>query len=260
MPVQGPGTATVVNPVGGTSPGRHRPRRQPRRPDRPDLAEWFAVSDFAEGFDTLSAFDSSSFVDSSLSITFSADGTTLYASDNDAIWQFKTVTSLASASSGSLIGLNDLRSLGVPYEGQGTAVAVVDTGVDANNPNFRGRVTTGTNIITNGPGNDDLAGVSTGGTTTGTGGTGMGAPAPGAPTGPTGTSVNQTIGITTAGHGTMIAGVIAQFVPQATIELRSTSSTRSSATSPGRAHHRRPAGTGAPEERAERAERGRDNR
>ena len=49
-----------------------------------------------------------------------ADGTTLYASDNDGIWQFKTVGSLANSSAGSLIGLNDLRSLGVPYEGQDT--------------------------------------------------------------------------------------------------------------------------------------------
>ena len=68
---------------------------------------------------------------SSLSVTFSADGTTMYVADDDGIWQFKTVTSLASATSGSLIGLNDLRSLGVPYDGQGSAVAVIDTGVDS---------------------------------------------------------------------------------------------------------------------------------
>ena len=80
---------------------------------------------------------------SSLSITFSADGTTLYVADDDGIWQFKTVASLAGSTSGSLIGLNDLRSLGVPYDGQGSAVAVIDTGVDAFSAPFRGRVATG---------------------------------------------------------------------------------------------------------------------
>ena len=53
----------------------------------------------------------------------------MYASDNDGIWRFKTVSSLAGSTSGSLIGLNDLRTLGVPYQGQDLAVAVVDTGV-----------------------------------------------------------------------------------------------------------------------------------
>ena len=88
------------------------------------------VSDFAQGFDVSSAAGSSSFIDSELSISFSADGTTLWASDDQGIWQFKTTASLADSTSGTLIGLNDLRTLGVPYDGEGSAVAVVDTGVD----------------------------------------------------------------------------------------------------------------------------------
>src|SRR5271157_2010562 len=109
------------------------------------------VSDFAQGFAVSSAPDASSFIDSELSITFSADGTTLWASDGQGVWQFKTTASLADSTTGTLIGLNDLRTLGVPYDGQGSAVAVVDTGVDGQSPPFRGRVTTGTNIWTGGP-------------------------------------------------------------------------------------------------------------
>ncbi len=163
------------------------------------------VSVFAEGFDTSGAQDSSSFVDSSLSISFSADGTILYASDNDAIWEFKTVTDLASASSGSYIGLNDLRSLGVPYDGLGEAVAIVDTGVDANSTPFRGRVSTGFNVVTNGFGNDDTA---PGATTTTGNNTGNNNNTTGAAT---------NISTSSDGHGTLVAGVVAQFVPQATI-------------------------------------------
>ena len=130
-----------------------------------------------------------------MSISFSADGTTLYASDNDGIWQFKTVSSLAGSSTGSLIGLNDLRSLGVPYEGQDSAVAVIDTGVDDFNGAFRGRVAPGRDVFTNGFGNDDFFSQ----TQDDAGG-------------------NGTNGLTSAdGHGTPLAGVIAQFVPQATI-------------------------------------------
>ena len=138
------------------------------------------VTVFAENFHTSGAQDANAFLQSSLSISFSADGTTLYAADDDGIWQFKTVTDIASATSGSLIGLNDLRTLGVPYDGQDSAVAVVDTGVDSLTPNFRGRVATGLNVLTNGSGNDDTA------------------------------AANN-------GHGTLVAGVIAQFVPQATL-------------------------------------------
>ena len=147
------------------------------------------VTPFAEGFNTSGRQDSKSFIDSSLSITFSADGTTFYASDNDGIWQFKSVMSLAGSTSGSLVGLNDLRSLGAPYEGQDSAAAIIDTGVDALSPPLRGRVAEGRNVLTNGAGNDDLAAV---------GGTGTAA--------------------TTAGHGTPVAGVVAQFVPQITIQ------------------------------------------
>ncbi len=115
------------------------------------------VSTFAQNFHTSNATDSSAFTQSSLSDTFSSDGTTFYVADDDAIWQFKTVTSLAGSDSGSLIGLNDLRSLGVPYDGEGSAVAIVDTGVDALSAPFRGRVAPGTNVITGGLGNDDTA-------------------------------------------------------------------------------------------------------
>jgi hypothetical protein len=138
------------------------------------------VTPFAENFHTTISKEAQSFLDSTLSITFSADGTTVYVADMDGIWQFKTVTSLAGSTSGSIVGLNDLRTLGVPYQGQDLAVAVVDTGVDANNPYFRGRVAPGKNVFTNGLGNDDTAGIP-------------------------------------QGHGTEMAGVIAQFVPQATI-------------------------------------------
>ena len=137
------------------------------------------VTPFAEGFNTTAEFESGSFVESSLSITFSADGTTLYAADNDGIWQFKSIMSLAGSTSGSEVGLNDLRSLGVPFDGEGTAVAVVDTGIDASTPPLRGHVSTGTNISTGGAGDDDLG--------------------PG------------------NGHGTPVAGAIAQFVPQTTL-------------------------------------------
>jgi hypothetical protein len=195
VPVQGPGTGSLATDgtltLNTANLGGRIVRIDPNG----------LVTNFAENFATSGDLGSTSFVNSSLTITFSADGTTLYASDDQGIWQFKSVASLAGSTSGSLVGLNDLRSLGVPYEGQGTAVAVVDTGVDATTPNFRGRVSPGTNIVTNGPGNDDTAAV-TNGTGTGTGGT---------TTGGTTTPISQN------GHGTLLAGVIAQFVPQATI-------------------------------------------
>ena len=112
---------------------------------------------------------------SSLSLTFSADGTTMFAADDDGIWQFKTVADLASSTSGSITGLNDLRTLGVPYDGQGSAVAVIDTGVDAFSAPFRGRVATGTNVYIGGTGDDDTAPATTGGGLAATGGAGAGA-------------------------------------------------------------------------------------
>ncbi len=164
------------------------------------------VTPFATGFNTSNAFDSSSFTSSSLSITFSADGTTLYAADNDGIWQFKTQASLAGSTSGSLVGLNDLRTLGVPYEGQNSAVTILDTGVDATSPGFRGRVAPGKNVLTNGTGNDDYAaGLAT------TAATGNGN------NGNNGTTGGASIPTTADGHGTLVAGVVSQFVPQATL-------------------------------------------
>jgi hypothetical protein len=171
------------------------------------------LTTFAQGFHTTNALDSSGFAMSSLSLTFSADGTTLYVADDDAIWQFKTVASLAGSDSGSLIGLNDLRSLGVPYDGQGAAVAVIDTGVDANSAPFRGRVAPGFNVFTGGAGNDDTAVFTN--TFTNVGGTG-GAGGAGGAAGGAGTT-NPAPLPTFDGHGTTVAGVVAQFVPQATI-------------------------------------------
>ncbi len=183
VPVQGAGSATitfdtnptpnVITDLSVTDTNQYGGRVVRIGPDG-------VVTPFAEGFHVVPAKDASSFQNSSLSVTFSADGTTLYVADDDAVWQFKTVTSLASSTSGSLVGLNDLRTLGVPYQGQDLGVAVVDTGVDASNPYFRGRVAPGTNVITNGYGNDDTAAIP-------------------------------------LGHGTEMAGVIAQFVPQATL-------------------------------------------
>ncbi len=118
-----------------------------------------------------------------------------------------------SSTSGTLVGLNDLRTLGVPYDGQNSAVAVVDTGVDAEVPPFRGRVAPGTDIFTGGLGNQDLATFATSSTTGGTGGGGGGT---GGGAGGTGGG-NGAVGIRLNGHGTPVAGIIAQFVPQATI-------------------------------------------
>ena len=147
FPVQGPGTVGVTtdaagnviplvtngNTTGGSNIGGRILRITPNG----------QVTVFADNFDTSGAQDSTSFINSSLSITFSADGTILYASDDHGIWQFKTTADLADSTSGSLIGLNDLRTLGVPYDGHGAAVAIVDTGVDANSAPFRGRVAPG---------------------------------------------------------------------------------------------------------------------
>jgi len=175
------------------------------------------LTTFAEGFNTSNASDGTSFSGSSLSITFSSDGTTLYASDDDGIWQFKTTASLAGSSSGSIVGLNDLRTLGVPYDGRNSAVDVIDTGIDSNNPSFRGRVATGTSTaIPGGTGKDDLAaGISGVGSTTGTG-TGTGNNTGGNNNG--NNAVGGTVlALNADGHGTPVAGVIAQFVPQATL-------------------------------------------
>ena len=185
-----PAGVTVVDPGPGLRPGRHpargpdpavRPGHQSadpdrhqrqhdrrielRRPDHPDHPAGRGQH-VRPGLQHLGRQDASSFVNSELSITFSADGTTFYASDGDGVWQFKTTASLAGSTSGTLIGLNDLRTLGVPYDGQNSAVAVVDTGVDANSAPFRGRVAPGKNIYTGGLGNQDFA-ASGGGTTDG---------------------------------------------------------------------------------------------
>jgi hypothetical protein len=138
------------------------------------------MTPFAENFNIDTSKSSTSFINSSLSITFSADGTKMWVSDDDGIWQFASTLSLAGSTTGNQIGLNDLRSLGVPYEGQNSAVAVLDTGVDATNTSFRGRVARGIDINKRrGPGNIDTS---------------------------------------STGHGTNVAGVVAQLVPEATIQ------------------------------------------
>ncbi len=184
VPIQGPGAVAVeqgpdgvVRPVftNGSTTGGNIGGRVVR------ISPTGVVTNFAEGFNTSGRQDAGSFVESSLSITFSADGTTLYVADNDGIWQFKTVTSLANSTSGSVIGLNDIRTFGVPYDGRDSSVAIIDSGVDATNESFRGRVAPGRNEFTNGFGNDDTAAIPN-------------------------------------GHGTLVAGAVAQFVPQATLQ------------------------------------------
>ena len=203
VPIQGPGgpisvtvnedgTVVPVFPTGGNTTGGNIGGRIVR------ITPTGTLQVFANNFKTSGAQDAQSFLDSSLSITFSADGTTLYASDDDGIWQFKTVTDIANATSGSLVGLGDLRTLGVPYDGQDSAVAIVDTGVDALTPNFRGRVSTGFNTLNNGVGNDDTAAAGN-------------------------------------GHGTILGGVIAQFVPQATLSPVNVFTANQIVTVPGQA-------------------------
>ena len=183
------------------------------------------VNTFAYGFDTSGDVGSSSFIDSTLSIGFSADGTILYAADNSGIWQFKTTASLADSTSGSLIGLSDLRALGAPYDGLGSAVAVVDTGVDALAPSFRGTGRRRHERDHRRPRQrrSSAAGTSSA-TTGGTGGGGRQGGggqrrrrAAGGGGGGSGAAVNAVLSTTNAGHGTPVAGIIAQFVPQATI-------------------------------------------
>ena len=113
VPIQGPGPVGVTtdaagnvipivtngNTTGGSNIGGRILRITPNG----------QVTVFADNFDTSGAQDSTSFINSSLSISFSADGTMLYASDDQGIWQFKTTADLADSTSGSLIGLNDLR-------------------------------------------------------------------------------------------------------------------------------------------------------
>ena len=93
---------------------------------------------------------------------------------------------------------------------------MVDTGVDGITPNFRGRVATGTSTVTNTPGNQDTAASIANSTTNGgTGGTTGGGTGTGGTT--TGNVGGTSIGISFNGHGTLVAGVISQIVPQTTI-------------------------------------------
>ena len=127
-----------------------------------------------------------------------------------AIWQFKTTADLADSTSGTLVGLNDLRTLGVPYDGQNSAVAVVDTGVDASVAFVPRPGRAGTDIFTGGLGNQDLAPRREPARRPAA--TAAAAAAPAAPA-----AAATVLANTIDGHGTPVAGVIAQFVPQATI-------------------------------------------
>jgi hypothetical protein len=193
VPVQGPGSVTVATNGTVTLNTSNLGGRIIR------ITPSGQINVFASGFHTNGAASNQAFLGSELSITFSADGTTLYASDDDAIWEFRSALSLADSQAGQYTGLSDLRTLNVPYEGQNSAIDIIDTGVDATTPNFRGRVAPGVNILTNGPGNNDTAPTSTTSSTTGGGG-GI-------------ASFNNFAN----GHGTPLAGIVAQFVPQATI-------------------------------------------
>ena len=101
VPVQGPGPVGVqVLPDGRSarsSPTGTRPAAATSAAGSSASTPTASVTEFATNFNTSQFQNSQSFIDSSLSITFSADGTTLYAADNDGIWQFKTVTSLAGS-------------------------------------------------------------------------------------------------------------------------------------------------------------------
>lgn len=187
VPVSGPGSINVTGASYTFSPSGTQLGGRVMR-----IAPDGTMTPFAENFNVSTAIDFNAFLNSALSVTFSTDGTKMWVADNDGIWQFASTLSLAGSTTGSIIGLTDIRTLGMPYQGQNSAVAVLDTGVDASNTSFQGRVARGTNINRrNGVGNIDTAGIAS--------------------------SSSTTAGSTTAGHGTPVAGVVNQMVPQATI-------------------------------------------
>ncbi len=115
--------------------------------------------------------------DQPFSITFSADGEIMYVSDGDGVWAFYANT-LAHTAAGTVTGVTDLRELRVPYSGTGLAAAVLDSGVDGSHLGFRGTVSAGFNTLFPGTGNFDFE---------------------------------------LAGHGTAVAGILHQIVPNAVI-------------------------------------------
>jgi hypothetical protein len=116
-------------------------------------------------------------LDEAFSISLTPDGRRLFVSDLDAIYFVDPLTTLERSEVGQLIGLADLRDLGVPYRGQGLAFAVIDTGVDSSHGGFGGHATEGVNIVIPGSaGTFDLV-----------------------------------------GHGTAVAGIVSQMVPDATV-------------------------------------------
>ena len=134
-----------------------RTARRLRRPDRPDHARRPRSTSSPRASTPRRELDASSFIDSTLSIGSRPTAQSSTPPTTPGIWQFKTTASLADSTSGSLIGLNDLRTLGVPYDGQNSAVAVVDTGVDATAPRSAAGSPPATNVITGGLGNDGSA-------------------------------------------------------------------------------------------------------
>ena len=138
VPVQGSGVDRRDDRrVGKCDSDRHR--RQHDRWHRNDFGGRIirvlpngTVNTFAYGFDTNGAQD---FIElhqlDALASASRRTGRRSTPPTITGIWQFKTTADLADSTSGTLVGLNDLRTLGVPYDGQNSAVAVVDTGVDA---------------------------------------------------------------------------------------------------------------------------------
>ena len=166
-----------------------------------------SVNTFAYGFDTNPSTSYTSFVNSSLTISFSADGTALFASDDQGIWQFKTTADLASSTSGTLVGLNDLRTLGVPYDGQNQRCCRGGHGRRRQGAFVPRPRRAGYRPLYWWPGQPRYGG-------RGHRDGGQPQVVPAELAGP-GTNL---IANTNDGHGTPVAGVIAQFVPQATID------------------------------------------
>jgi hypothetical protein len=114
------------------------------------------------------------------SISFSPNGEIMFVSDRDGVWAFYA-NSLAHHASGVSFGLTDIRELRVPYTGQGFAAAVVDSGVDGQHLGFQNTVVAGLN-----------------------------------PAFPSGGNFDPQFS-TESFHGTAVAGIIHQIVPDAII-------------------------------------------
>ncbi len=143
----------------------------------------YSLTLFADNFDVASppspATDAQAaeVYEDAFSITFSPDGQYMYVSDRDGIWAFEGST-LQNTPAGSYYGLRDVRELRAPYTGSGFAAAIIDTGVDAAHLGFQGTVAPGYDPMIPGPAN-----------------------------------YNDD----PSGHGTAVAGIVHQIVPDAVI-------------------------------------------